>query len=595
MIKKVVINLKRLVLFLIISVQIISLFSPNIYAATRGQREDALRSSEWTDGESSVCSPETAVTQSANISTPGNIFMIGDSIGEGLAPELPNDLKTEDGWGIQSNNRVGRPLAEGINIAAAEKESVKSAQYILVILGANPDAKLNGSGIQEMVEAIRSAPSNVPIVWLGINVSRQDLVSGASDFNRLLKSSSQIRYIENTVAPGPDQLHPNSYGSLSDLVSETFKSGITANSEDQESPTSCVCNFGNPTGLNVDNNLSLGSEGQERRISLIKLLIGDYNLTAEQAAGVVGNFMVESGGEHLPPDVNQGDTEGSPPDFSGGYGWAQWTGGRQRSFIDFAIEAGFMASESVNATDAANYAYLKKELDEGYKETINDLKKQSNPEDAAVSFERTFEKAGKPALEKRKAAARKAFDEYASGASSGGVSSTGSGNACIQGSAAIVGDSAFPLITTKANILNKGMFSNGTSDQGGHPYIAYDIITQENIPVAAFLSGKVTQITQDRCPGRLISVYNSESNLTISYLHLAFDNHAELGDELLVGQQLGLVGAASNGCGTIHLHIDAAEGSSRPGCSRLSCPDANKKKFRDIGVPLFDTFQKLAE
>jgi murein DD-endopeptidase MepM/ murein hydrolase activator NlpD len=572
----------------------VGILGPELYAATRGQIEDSLRRSEWTDGESSVCSSTTSVTQSSNISTPGLIYMIGDSIGEGIATELGSDLQEEDGWTIQPNNRVGRPISEGIEVAQSSSESILSAQYVLIVLGSNPDNKLNEEGVQEMVQAVRSAPSTIPIVWLGTNITRPDISEGALAFNTILRRSDQIRYIENSISPGSDQLHPESYAPLSELVANAFKSGSTPNIEQDRSGGACVCNFGNPTGLNVDKNFTLGSEGEERRINLIKYLIGDYDLTAEQAAGVLGNFMEESGGYHLPPDVNEGGSPG-PPRFSGGYGWAQWTGSRQRSFIDFAVEAGFMNSENENATDAANYAYLKKELAEGYKETIPELKNNSTPEDAAVSFEATYERAGVPRMEDRKASARRAFEEYAAGASSGSTTSTGSGSSCTQGQAAIVGDSAFPLLTTKTNISNPGIFRDGTTSQGGHPYIAYDISTEVNTPVAAFISGKVTSIDQDKCPGRLISIYNSQLNLTVSYLHLAFDNHVALDDEVLVGQQIGLVGSAANGCSVPHLHIDAVEGTSRPGCSRENCSDASKRVFRDIGSPLFETFQRLAE
>jgi hypothetical protein len=78
-------------------------------------------------------------------------------------------------------------------------------------------------------------------------------------------------------------------------------------------------------GGTVDKGFSLGSTDRERRVNLGKALMNDYGLTTAQAAGIVGNFMQESGGANLPPNINEGGTAG-PPRFSGGYGWAQWTG-----------------------------------------------------------------------------------------------------------------------------------------------------------------------------------------------------------------------------------------------------------------------------
>ncbi len=583
--------IKSLVTVIAILLVIFSSCQAMVQAATEAQTDDVNHLSEWDDQESISCSDSVSVTQSATTSTPGKIFVLGDSIGQGLSGALPTDLKDSDGWNITSDTRVGRSLSEGITIAKSKPANLAAAQYVIVVLGTNPDSKMTGAGIQDMIDAIKEANPSAPILWLGLNVSRSDLVNGATEFNNLLKTTSQIKYLDNNTTISADGVHPSSYTELSTLVSKAITNG-TSSSVDTGS---CVCSVGTASGQNVDKNMSLGSDPAERRTNLMKLLVGDYQLSAEQAAGIVGNFMWESGGENLPPDVNQGVSPG-PPAFSGGYGWAQWTGGRQRSFIDFAIEQGFMASESEHATDAANYAYLKKELaDPYYKDVMTSVKATSSPEDASDAWERTFERAGVSALSERASRARKAFDEYSTSVTSGTVHGSTGGLACGGGFAAIVGDNAFPLITTKSKIENKGIFHNNTTDIAGHPYTAYDILTTEGTPVAAFLSGTVTRITQDKCPGQMISVYNPANNLTISYLHLDFNNHVSEGDELLVGQQLAVVGPAANGCGTVHLHIDAAEGKSRPGCSREKCPSDNKKKFKDIGPELYKTYQSLPE
>jgi murein DD-endopeptidase MepM/ murein hydrolase activator NlpD len=353
-------------------------------------------------------------------------------------------------------------------------------------------------------------------------------------------------------------------------------------------------------GGTVDAGFSLGSGDAERRANLVKALMNDYGLTTAQASGIVGNFMHESGGKHVPPDVNEGGRIG-PPLFDGGYGWAQWTGPRQETFIDFAVKNGLMASRNVNATDAANYGYLKHELDTGYKNTITQLRKQTTPENAAVSFEATFERAGVPALAERKANARQVYNEIT------GVSvpdpiddgnldpgATEVQNCPIPASAgATINGFTYPLATTKSNVGPPGIHSNGTTSRGGHPYIAFDILTKTGTPVVASLPGVVSHIGTDRCPGRLVSVYSKELNMTVSYLHMMMDIDVSEGQQVIGGQQLGRVGTLQNGCTVPHLHIDAAKGSYRPGCSRLSCSAANKSRFIDIGPELYDSFQLL--
>lgn len=355
---------------------------------------------------------------------------------------------------------------------------------------------------------------------------------------------------------------------------------------------------GTPANITVDKGFSLGTDDKERRVNLMKALMADFQLTPEQAAGIVGNFMWESGGKNLPPDVNQGKGPG-PPLFSGGYGWAQWTGSRQVTFIDFAIAGGYMGSKSEHATDAANYAYLKNELTTTYKSTIPELKKFNTTDETTASFEATFEAAGKPAIANRQAFAREVLAEYNGGGAGGSTGSTGatSGSACSTGGAAIVGDVAFPLKTTKSVVSakNPGMFHDGNTEKGGHPYTAFDILADPGTEVVAFMSGTVTLLTTDKCPGQMISIYNEQSDLTISYLHMDFGNHVNVGDTVTPGQHVGMVGPPANGCGIPHLHIDAAQGKTRPGCARENCPPANASKFVDIGPQLFTTYEALPE
>lgn len=371
-----------------------------------------------------------------------------------------------------------------------------------------------------------------------------------------------------------------------------------------EDEGNCGAGGGAGANIDVDQGFSLGTDPVERRVNLMKALIRDYGLTPEQAAGIIGNFMAESGGHHLPPDINEGGVQG-PPAFSGGYGWAQWTGGRQRGFIDFAVANGYMASASVNATDAANYAWLKEELNTGYQSTITELKNQSTPEDAAKSFEETFERARVPSLHIRQPNARQAYEEYMAsegGGSGGGGSDIGGGSSsggggCAGGggSGGIVGDVAFPLGPTKSVVLNPNMFADGTADQGGHPYIAFDILADPGTQVRAFAAGTVNTLSRDVCGGRLIGIYNAEEDFIVSYLHNSYENHLAEGATVQPADSVSLVGTAAQGCGTPHLHIDAMRGDQRAACSRSSCPDSVKALFIDIGPQLFDTFQALPD
>ncbi len=362
-----------------------------------------------------------------------------------------------------------------------------------------------------------------------------------------------------------------------------------------EARTECRTGGANTT---VGPGFNLGTDPAERRVNLIRALMQAFDLSAGQAAGPVGNFMRESGGTDLPPDVNEGGHRG-PPAFSGGYGWAQWTGSRQVSFIDFAVSNGFMESEHVNANDGANFAWLAQELNTSYQPTITALKAlpPNDPRAAARSFEETFERARVPALEEREANAAQAFSEYNSqngGGPTTGAASGGDSTSC-GGGGGIVGDVAFPLGPTKSVVNNPGIFTNNTTSTGGHNYTAYDILADPGTDVRAFTSGKVSSLSRDRCGGRLIGIYNAQDDVVVTYMHNSYSNHVAIDQTVHPADHVAQVGDAALGCNTAHLHIDAIQGDVRAACSRLSCPDSVRDLFIDIGPDLYNTYQALPD
>lgn len=162
----------------------------------------------------------------------------------------------------------------------------------------------------------------------------------------------------------------------------------------------------------------------------------------------------------------------------------------------------------------------------------------------------------------------------------------------MEGGVTAVGDLVFPLAGNKSVITSPGMFKNGTTDRGSHPYIAYDLMSWNGARVIAFMSGTVTRISTDRCGTTMVSAYNKENDLTISYLHMNASITVKKGDTIVPGSPIGTLGKGP--CSTqAHLHIDAARGQKRPGCSRLNCPKANQAYFVDIGPQLYQVWQAV--
>lgn len=124
----------------------------------------------------------------------------------------------------------------------------------------------------------------------------------------------------------------------------------------------------------------------------------DFNLTPNQAAGVVANLWYESGG--MNPGMNEGGRAGAPTSNMGqGYGVAQWTGSRKREFLDFA------AQHNLNPSSVeANYAFLKHELQTTHADAIRAVKGTSSAQGATAAFCNVFECPGVTAMDRRYAA-----------------------------------------------------------------------------------------------------------------------------------------------------------------------------------------------
>lgn len=112
--------------------------------------------------------------------------------------------------------------------------------------------------------------------------------------------------------------------------------------------------------------------GNDNLEKIMRFLVGK-NLTTEQVAGIAGNLQRES--NFNPTDINPS---------SGAYGIAQWLGGRKdelqskANYSDLSVQLDFMWEE-LNG-DESN--------------ALSKLQSTSTPEEAALSFEKFYERSG---------------------------------------------------------------------------------------------------------------------------------------------------------------------------------------------------------
>lgn len=133
---------------------------------------------------------------------------------------------------------------------------------------------------------------------------------------------------------------------------------------------------------------------------IAKSLIEALGLTPAQAAGVVGNLQRESG---LNPRINEGGFVGLPMGV-GGYGLAQWTGDRQQALRRFA---GYDDKAAGDLT--TQIRFLIAELRGPESKALAMLRTAKSPEQAAVLFDKYYERSGVKALDERRANARAVF------------------------------------------------------------------------------------------------------------------------------------------------------------------------------------------
>lgn len=145
----------------------------------------------------------------------------------------------------------------------------------------------------------------------------------------------------------------------------------------------------------------------DKSIWIIRRLMREFALSAEDGAAICGNLGHESAGftklQEMKPAV-----AGS----RGGYGFAQWTGPRRRAF-----EAWCKRMSLLPSSDEANYGYLVTELRTTEKGAIPAVKNAVGLEAKVIAFEAHFERAGVKHYDSRLRYAREALAAYSAAGS----------------------------------------------------------------------------------------------------------------------------------------------------------------------------------
>lgn len=157
------------------------------------------------------------------------------------------------------------------------------------------------------------------------------------------------------------------------------------------------------TSCNINLDFSLaGNSNQEKAFAFFV----SKGLTAEQTAGVVGNFMWESS---LDPQKVNGGSESITPPGNKAWGIAQWLGSRQTALVDYATRLGASPSDL-----ATQLGFAWNEFNNTQKSAGDDLRTQTTVAGASDSVFKLYERAGDSTGPSRQKQSQAIYDTFAS-------------------------------------------------------------------------------------------------------------------------------------------------------------------------------------
>jgi lysophospholipase L1-like esterase len=181
----------------------------------------------------------SAATTPVVTGQPGSVYMIGDSITEGIAgagvatrlQEIgwqPTTIDASAGRSITGGGLTGSDRQPALAALDNDKTTIQSARVIFVGLGTNPGGSINqttyATNISTFVDKIRTFNSTAPIYWLNV-ISPAIPDKNARNATLTQQSTAKnFKIIDATNLPltFPDNIHPADYTVLRDKVVESL-------------------------------------------------------------------------------------------------------------------------------------------------------------------------------------------------------------------------------------------------------------------------------------------------------------------------------------------------------------------------------------
>jgi hypothetical protein len=329
-----------------------------------------------------------------------------------------------------------------------------------------------------------------------------------------------------------------------------------------------------PTTLENSSCILAGSNNEEK---IWNYLI-TKGLSAAQAAGVMGNLQAES--SFIP--TNQEHVRGYSGKRAsweaevGGWGIAQWTGGRRKDpapvgvknvVIDtlgneyytmddlppkendelLSIQLDFMYNESVGrSVRPQSHPHIVQPF--GAENEWEGLKMMSTVDDATYYWEWNYERPGAPHTQRRLGFAREIYNKYSSGGAEGTSNCVGSG------------DWTWPHGSPNGRLTSCFGSRRAPTAGASTNHRGIDIAAGSGTPILAAANGEVTFSGTSGSAGLMLRINHGDGTET-QYLHNS-RVHVGAGDQVTAGQHIADEGETGNVTGA-HLHFEILRNGER--------------------------------
>lgn len=351
--------------------------------------------------------------------TSGKLYFLGDSIGDGSKTELEaaykakgfSDVKIDT---LPSRNLSGTPPApDGLAALAADKAQWQDTSAVVIELGTNTSG-FKAENIKLALKTLRDDPNFKGKVYWVTGYRTDSNLDGQNETLNSLAGSEGFTVIDwaGVAKAHPDYLadnaHPKAPAGTKAFV-DTVVNGVTSSGTNQTVPATsgfgCQCAIGG--GGSGPANLQ-GSDNAQKAYNYFN---GREGINAAQAAGIVGNFMIESG-DKLDPHADNGSHMGIAQwDYKSAT--AEDPSTRWGRLIIFAKKNNMDPYEL-----ATQVAYVMEELHTTHQQAFTDLKLQTTPQTASDSWLKFYEGAVGQGDAARQGKAAYLFNTYGGGSAS---------------------------------------------------------------------------------------------------------------------------------------------------------------------------------